>query len=134
MEASTKNLARQRYRLRALAALSLYTVFLVADLWTFRHHHPAVVCAWLLAILPALPIIAVLAAFGLYLVELKDEFQRMIKVQSMLWSIGATLAVTTVWGFLESFVQAPHLESIWIYPIFCFFMAISVQLVKLRYR
>jgi hypothetical protein len=134
MEGKPNNPARRRYIYRVLAAMALYFVFLVTDVVIFRHRHPAGVLAYALAILPALPILAVLAAFGLYLAELKDEFRRMVLVQSMLWSIGATLAVTTVWGFLESFAQVPHLELIWVYPVFCFFFTIFAQLVKLKYR
>jgi hypothetical protein len=114
--------------------MTLYLVFLVPDVWIFRHYHPAAGLTWLLAILPALPIIGVLAATGLYLAEVKDEFRRAIMVQSMLWSIGATLAVTTVWGFLESFAQVRHIEWIWVFPVFCFFVPISSALVRWKYR
>jgi hypothetical protein len=133
MKSATNNPASRRYTYRILVANALFFVFLVTDIVIFRHDHPTRVLAYALAVLPALPIIAVLAAFGFYLAELKDEFQRMIKVQSMLWSIGGTLVVTTVWGYLESFAQVKHLELIWVYPIFCLFMAISAVLVKRRY-
>jgi hypothetical protein len=114
--------------------MAFYALFLIVDLWIFRHAHPDRMLACALAILPALPIIGVLAIAGLYLAEVNDEFQRAMTIQSMLWSIGGTLAVTTVWGFLESFAQTPRLELIWVYPIFCLFVAVSHQLVKLRYR
>jgi hypothetical protein len=134
MECTTNDSDRRRYNYRVLIAMAFYAVFLVADIWIFRHDHPTRVLAYLLAILPALPIIGILATAGFYLAEVKDEFQRTITIQSMLWSIGGTLAVTTVWGFLESFAEVRHLELIWVFPIFCFFMIISGQLVKLRYR
>ena len=134
MECTTKDSADRRYTYRVLVAMALYFVFLGADIWIFRHYHPAAGLTWLLAMLPALPILAVLAAFGLYLAEVKDEFRRAIMVQSMLWSIGATLAVTTVWGFLESFAQVRHIEWIWVFPVFCFFVPISSALVRWKYR
>lgn len=134
MEYTTKGSAGQRYTYRVLVAMALYFVFLVADIWIFRHHHPAVGLTWLLAVLPAFPIFGVLAAAGLCLAEVKDEFRRAIVVQSMLWSMGATLAVTTVWGFLESFAQVRHIEWIWVFPIFCVFVPISSALVRWKYR
>jgi hypothetical protein len=134
MESTTKSSAGRRYTYRVLVAMALYCVFLVADVWIFRHYHPAAGLAWLLALLPALPIIGVLAAAGLYLAEVKDEFRRAIMVQSMLWSMGGTLAVTTVWGFLESFAQVRHIEWIWVFPIFCVFVPISGVVVGWKYR
>ena len=41
---------------------------------------------WLL--LPAIPIIGIIAVVGLYLAEEKDEFQRNLLIQSMLWGLG----------------------------------------------
>lgn len=134
MNCTTSNPASRRYTYRVLTANSFFFIFLVSDIVIFRHRHPAGILAYVLAVLPALPILAVLAAFGLYLVEVKDEFRRAIMVQSMLWSIGATLAVTTVWGFLESFAQVRHIEWIWVFPVFCFFVPISSALVRWKYR
>jgi len=52
----------------------------------------------------------------------------------MLAGIGATLAATTIWGYLEDFVQAPHLRLIYLYPLFWMFVALSMPLVRRRYR
>jgi uncharacterized YccA/Bax inhibitor family protein len=112
----------------------LYAVFLFSAVWAFVHHHPTGPVAWLLAILPALAIIGQIAAFGFYLREEKDEFQVALGVQSMLWGIGGTLAVTVTWGFLENFLQLRHLDLIWIYPIFCALSGIAYGLLQLRYK
>ena len=48
--------------------------------------------------------------------------------------IGGTLATTTAWGYLEAFVHVPHLQSMWIYPIFWLFVGLSVPVVIMRYR
>jgi len=71
---------------------------------------------------------------GLYLAEEKDEFQRTVLIQSMLWGMGATLAVTSVWGFLENFVQVAHFDLYLVFPLFCFFVGVFTPLVKARYR
>jgi hypothetical protein len=131
---TTNNPAVRRYMYRFLVAMLLYVLCLVLAVWEFVHHHPTGVLAYALAVLPALPIVGMLAVFGLYLAEEKDEFQRSIFVQSMLLSTGATLAATTVWGFMENFVHVPHLELIWVFPLYCFFWGLSAPLVRLRYK
>ena len=101
---------------------------------SFSAYHPTGLLAWLLAVLPALPLTGLLAIFGLYLAEEKDEFQRFIGVQSMLWGIGGTLAVTNIWGFLESFVHLRHLNPILDAVIFWIFVGISLPFLLRRYR
>jgi hypothetical protein len=90
--------------------------------------------AYVIAVLPALPIVWMLIATCAYLSEEKDEFLRMMLVQCLLCGIGGTLAITTVWAYLEDFVRAPRLDLIWVYPMFWVFVAISYPVVKARYR
>jgi hypothetical protein len=111
-----------------------YVLFLVAAVMAFTRHHPAGPAAYVLAVLPALPIIGVTVSLGLYLSEEKDELYRTITVQSLLWSTGATLTVTSVWGFLENFVNVPHLQAMWVYPLFCVFVVVTGPLVGARYK
>ena len=60
---------------------------------------------YLLAVLPALPLVGSLVIVGLYIAEESDEFERSILVQSMLWGLGGALSVSTVWGFLSDFAK-----------------------------
>jgi hypothetical protein len=115
-----------------LAALCVLFSFVTA--LAFHHGHPTGVLAYVVAILPALPIIGALVATGLYLAEEKDEFQRNLLVQSLLGGIGAVLSAATVWGYLEDFAHAPHLDLIWVYPLFWLFAGITYGVVMLRYR
>jgi hypothetical protein len=59
---------------------------------------------------------------------------RSIIYQSMLWSIGATLGFTMVWGLLEAFVHIPHLQPLLVAPVFGFFMGATLFLVARRYE
>jgi uncharacterized YccA/Bax inhibitor family protein len=119
---------------RFLVAMLLYILFLFLAVWIFVHYRPVGPMAWILAVLPALAIIGQIAAFGLYLDEEKDEFQVAVGVQSMLWGIGGTLAVTVTWGFLENFVHLRHLDLILVYPLFCLLSGIAFGLLQLRFR
>ena len=128
------NAAQRRYLRRFLVTMLFYVPCIVLAVWVFVHRNPTGILAYALAVLTALPIIGMLAVFGLYLAEEKDDFQRSTFVQAMLWSTGATLAATTTWGFLENFVHVPHLELFLVFPLYCFFWGISVPLVMLRYK
>jgi hypothetical protein len=134
MECTTNNPAARRYYRRLLVTLLLYAASLAVAIVVFIHFRPTGVLAYALAVLPALPLIGMLAVFGLYLDEEKDEFQRFIGVQAMLWGIGGTLVVTTIWGFLESFVHLRHLDPILVFPIFWVSMGISIPILLARYK
>ena len=49
---------------------------------------------------------------GRFLAAEKDEFQRNVLIQCLLGGIGGTLTTTTIWGYLEDFAHAPHLDPI----------------------
>jgi hypothetical protein len=134
MYGSLKNPAIKRYMWRFGVAITLYVAFLCLAVWEFRRGHPTGAVAYALAILPSIPIIGTIVAVGMYLAEEKDEFQRTVLVQSMLWGIGATLAVTSVWGLLENFVSVPHLDLFLVYPLFWAIVGMSAPVLKARYR
>jgi hypothetical protein len=97
--------------------------------WSFHG-----VIVYPIAVLPALPIVWMLVATGAYLAEEKDEFVRMLLVKCLLSGIGGTLALTTVWAYMEDFARAPRLDLIWVYPIFWACVWLSYPVVKARYR
>ena len=84
--------------------------------------------------LPALSFIGIMVTYGSYIAELKDEFVRTVVKTSLLWSIVATLSVTTLWGFLELLANAPHLQPLLVLPIFGIFLGITTALVNRRYE
>ena len=126
--------AQRRYVIRMWVAAGLCILFAVAAAFSFRFGHPHGIVAYSLAVLPALPIIGALIGTGVYLDEEKDEFQRNVLIQSLLGGMGATLSMTTVWGYLEDFAQVRHMDLVWVYPVFWFFAAIAYPVVKTRYR
>jgi hypothetical protein len=52
----------------------------------------------------------------------------------MLWGIGITLALATVWGFLENADLVPHLSSFLMFPLFCGAMGLAQPFIWRRYR
>jgi hypothetical protein len=134
MQCSPTTKAGRRYVYRLAPTMALYLLFLFIAQWIFHHLHPTGLVVYLLAVLPALPLIGSLAIVGLYIAEESDEFERSIIVQSMLWGFGGTLAVTTIWGFLEEFAKAPHISTFYVYIFFWIFMGISQPFIRRRYR
>ena len=127
-----KNIASRRYLRRFVPLMVAYVVIIVSVAYWFDHGGPKGWLRYPVAVLPALPIIGVVAAMGAFIVEQKDEYLRMVMVRQSLIGIGFTLVVTTVWGFLEIFVQAPHMPAYMTFILFCIGMMPSALLHNLR--
>jgi hypothetical protein len=116
------NQAQRRYLWRFFTTMALYILaFALVDRY-FHHSHPTGALAIALATLPALPILASIAVAGLYIAEEQDEFIRMLFVRSILMGIGATLAITTVVGFLQVF---EIIHPFPIYQVFAIFWVMT---------
>ena len=106
--------ARKRYNQRVIGLSLLYGAFLIGAVWLFKHHAVAGPIAWIVAILPALPIVGIFAAVGGYIVEERDEYLRMLLIRQTLYASGFALSIATVWGFLESFDMVGRVEAYWV--------------------
>jgi hypothetical protein len=95
--------AKWRYELRVIALTAVYGAGLILATWLFKHHLVAGPLAWIVALLPALPIVGIFAVIGVYLVEETDEYVRMLFVRQTLWGSGFALSIATVWGFFQGF-------------------------------
>lgn len=115
----TKNPAQRRYLWRFFPAMAGYVIVLFACTWAIREWEPQGALLLGLAVAPALPILAVIAIMGLYLAEERDEFIRDRLVISMIGGIGVTLAVMTVWGFLENGADVGHFPTFLAFPLWC---------------
>ena len=134
MICSSRNQAQRRYVVRMWVAAGLCVVGSAIAAVVFKLWHPQGIVAYMVAVLPALPIIGALVGTGAYLREETDEFQRNLLVQALLGGTGALLACLTAWGFLEDMAHAPHLDLGWVYPAFWVFAGISYGVVWARYR
>jgi hypothetical protein len=129
-----KNPAMRRYLWRFIPTMIAYVVVLLFVEWFVHRFHPAGALLDGMAILPAIPIIGIIVVVGLYLAEEKDEFQRNLLIQSMLWGLGAILSLTTVWGFLQIFTPIPRFQPFMTFPLFWCFQAIATGALQKRYR
>jgi hypothetical protein len=84
--------------------------------------------------LPAVAILGVIVTFGLYLEEEKDEFQRNMLVQALLWGLGGVFVFTSAWGSLETFTHIRHFQPSWTFQVFWAFVAIRIPFLLKKYR
>jgi hypothetical protein len=131
---NSKTPALRNYLRRFVPAMVGYVVVLSASLHAIEAYHPKGPLLWVLGVAPALPLLGVIAAMGMYLMEETDEFLRTVLVQSMLWGIGITLALATAWGFLENVGALPHFPLYLIFPVFCGAFGLAQPFVKRRYQ
>ncbi|MFN3819215.1 hypothetical protein [Blastomonas sp.] len=83
-----------------------------------------------LALLPGMAALGWLWAMGRLLIELDDEYLRMLEVRKFLVATGITLAITSVWGVLELYSpQVPKLAVFFVFPMWCIGLALG-QLVN----
>ena len=111
--------ASHAYVRRFIPLMVLYMLVLFGVVWLDNRIAPTGPLAVLLAILPALPLIGVVWAFGRLLVEETDEYLRSLIVRQFLIATGFMLSVTSIWGFLDAFDQVPHVPMYWAFVIWC---------------
>lgn len=83
-----------------------------------------------LALLPGLAVVGWLWAMARLLIELDDEYLRMLEIRKFLIATGITLAVCSTWGLLELFSpDVPRLPVFFVFPLWCGSLALG-QLVN----
>ena len=126
--------AARRYILRLTPAMLAYVASLFLSIWAFRTLELTGGVAIVVATAPALPIIVAIWAVGRFIVETEDEFERAAIVQAQMWGLGATLAICSVVGFLDSFGVIPHVP-LWVaFPLHAACSGLANIPVRARYR
>ena len=100
--------AMRHYNRRMVLWAFAYVLALFAAIWVDHQWHPGGAPLFVVAIVPALPVLGMLWAVQRYLTEEQDEFLRLRFTRAALTGTGILLATATVWGFLESFHVVPH--------------------------
>jgi hypothetical protein len=117
-----------------------YTVSLACFLAAFsaalvlfnRPVSPNGAIAILLASSPALGLIGAFGAIGRLIVDIRDEYQRMLFVKQILIATVITLSVATIWGFLERFGQAPRVPAFSIAILWFAMLGIGGAIARFR--
>lgn len=126
--------ANRRYLTRFVPTMLAYVVIILGVGWLFENNPPQGAVKYLIALLPALPIVGVIIIVGRYLVEETDEFMRMRHVMALLFAMGITLSLCTMWGFLENYADVTHINAFFAFPLFCASWIVSAAVVAWWYR
>jgi hypothetical protein len=110
--------ALAEHDLRTLMAVFAYIACMGGAVALGKAIGPGSPWLWLVALLPILPILAIIWTMGRYLAEETDEFLRHRAVNAALIGLAAVLVLATVWGTLELFGLVPHAASWWLVPAF----------------
>lgn len=111
--------AQRRYSRRILILSVVYVALLLPIMYLFVRHLVAGPLAYVLAVLPALPLVGYFVAIGAYLVEEQDEYLRLLFARQSLIATGVAMTAATIWGFLEGFDLVPHAVA-WAWPVVWF--------------
>ena len=108
-----RSAAQRRYIRRTLVCTGLYMLSLFVAVYLHSREMLEGPLAYPLAILPGLCIVGVFLAIGRLIVEEEDEFIRLLIVRQSLIATGFALSISTIYGFLNSFDLAPHVDAYW---------------------
>ncbi len=120
------------YNRRMLPLAAAYVVVMLGAIVMHERLQVSGPALYLVAVLPALPLIGVVWAMGRFLIEETDEYQRALAVRKMLMATGFLLVVATVWGFLEEFGLVPHLAAYWGFIVWCFGLGVGAAWTRFR--
>ncbi|HEY1607018.1 MAG TPA: hypothetical protein VGF77_15630 [Allosphingosinicella sp.] len=124
--------ANRAYLRRFLPLMALYMLIVAGEVWLDDRITPARPLAIALAILPALPLIGVVWAFGRLLVEESDEYLRSLTVRQFMIATGFMLCATSIWGFLDAFGQVPHMPMYWAFILWCVGLGVGTLVNEMR--
>lgn len=108
--------AQQRYNRRVLLLSVVYAVTLFIAVYLLGRQLVSGPLAYVVGVLPALPVSGFFWLMGRYLIEETDEYLRMLQIRILLIATGLALTVATIWGFLEGFRLAPHVAG-YVWPV-----------------
>jgi len=111
--------AQRRYNRRVIVLALVYVALLFSAVYLLNRDMVAGPLAYVVGVLPALPVIGFFVAIGACLVEETDEYLRMLLVRQSLVATGVAMTGATAWGFLEGFELLPHLVG-YAWPILWF--------------
>jgi len=130
-----KSEADRRFRRKCqIATGSALVVFVMCSQGSLRMRSGPVDLA--LAGLAGAAFFTEVVSVGLLLGRLRDEFQRTLLLRSFVWATVITMAVVTIWGFIElrAHGTVPHVGVIWVPMLMVCLTAAAKLLIFRQYR
>lgn len=84
---------------------------------------------WGLALVVTAPIIGHIWATLAWMRD-SDEFVRALAAKRFVVATGATLAIVSIWGFMELYAKAPHVSAAMVYPLLWASFGLSSSFIR----
>ena len=117
--------AYRRYLRRFWSATGAYVLAIGLASWLIPDDAHADVLTVGIALLPGLGMVAMIWAIARLLIELDDEYLKVLEIRKALVATGVVLTVASVWGILELYTDVPHLPVFFMFPLWCGGLAIG---------
>jgi hypothetical protein len=130
-EPGQRHPARRRYRRRTLVGAVAFIAATAVATGLIPDDAPPSAGPVALAIVASAGVLTWIWATARFLIEIDDEYQRMLQVRAILVATGVTLAATNLWGMIELFTTAPRLPVFFVFPIWCLGMVVGSLVNKL---
>jgi hypothetical protein len=124
--------AQRRHSRRVIIASLAYAAVLIPVVYFIRHGMVAGPWRMALAVLPALPLVAMFASYARYLSEETDEYIRTLVVRQILAATTVAMVCAVVWGFLADLGGAPQIATYWIAFVWVAAQGASAMVFKAR--
>jgi hypothetical protein len=117
--------AMLRYNGRMLYGSIGYMAALIGAVNLYKQTLVSGPLLWVVALVPAVFVLAMVWAMAMLIVEERDEYLRHRVIKQTLFATSGLLAVATIWGFLEQFALVPHVPAWAAVPLFAVFLGLS---------
>lgn len=118
-KSSKRHPAYNAYMRRMGVAAAAYISAILLAVGLLPDDAPPTLAPIMVALVPGAAVLAMIWALGRLLVELDDEYLRLLEVRKFIVATGFLLAVASVWGMLELLTQVPRLPIFYVFPIWC---------------
>jgi hypothetical protein len=122
------------YQRRTLVAMGFYTLTVFGAALAVKHGHPTGWLLYVLAVLPAAPLIGMLVVLGRYLQEENDEYVRLMTMRSLLVATGALMSMIVISDFLRAFAATGVFPPFVLFVLFFVSFGIAQAVQRLQNR
>lgn len=116
---SKRSPAMRRYIRNHVVLSVLYIALIGVAVWFIPDDAEPTPMVVLFAILPGLAVMGWIWNMGRLLLDMEDEYLRMLEIRKGLWATAITLAICGGWGIIELFASVPRLPVFFVFPIWC---------------
>ena len=108
-------IVNKKYRIRATLFMAAYIAVNVAAI-TGAFDNMKSPGTWAFSLVVAAPVIGHIWTFLIWMRD-SDEFVRTLAAKRFIVATGVTLAIASIWGFMELYAKAPHVSAAMVYPL-----------------